>query len=517
MIAYFDQLRPNSLDVHWQVLTLPFLADMLRKDYLESLSLDVCCIEDVTHSAARISELAEGNSESGLKELTLRRLNFQDEEPWKDVLPKLGEIRLPHLQSLTLIECQYPELLVSAFASSPHLRTLKVIGSEVYGRQRLFDAIAQTHITELEIDSPTGLAGGAGDRQNAQGVRALAKVTGLKSLTISNCSGLRDEDLAALADLAHLRELHLSRCDSGIRGVFLSNLSAPSQLSALTLNHCTNLDLKNLSGLHELKRLNLTEIQGAKHQLDFMESLHRLEELTLSLKGQRFLESNARSLVRASDGGSLRVLDTSGMQMASDLTAEALSRLRGVHDFSADCTKLSEVGVSALLALPNLTSLSLANVSALSRASLEMCASKRSVESLTLIGATALEGLGSLKDWQSLRRLRLVGSSMGSELLERIGSLHQLEIVEFDTRQLTSEHDLSPLSRMKGLKGVVLHAYGEFEQTGILSLAAALDLRFIELHLHRYEFRDWETLTHMRRALPDCRIEVFEAEGFRLN
>jgi len=294
----------------------------------------------------------------------------------------------------------------------------------------------------------------------AEEARALASLTRLTSLHISNASGshgIGDEGTRALASIESLTSLHLRNNEIGAEGA-----RALALLTSLTSLHVSsNFGGKGIGaeGARALAALtSLVSLDLGSHEIgaEGARALAALTSLTsLDLGGNKIGDEGARALAALT---SLTSLDLGGNEIG-DEGARALASLTSLTFLNLGDNEIGAEGARALASLTSLTYLDLSPTWGGEGIGDEGARALMSLTSLTsLILHTSRigdEGARALASLANLTVLRLGGNEIGDEGARALGSLASLLSLDLSNNAITQLRSLASLPRLE-----VLHAFG---------------------------------------------------------
>lgn len=245
---------------------------------------------------------------------------------------------------------------ISTIAALPATLTIRAV--DLYGTiiepKDLEKLSALKHVTELYLPGPSWNPG-AGSRLDAnEELKFLAPLTTVEKLHFSlhflTNVNVQDKGLKHLETLTNLRELRLSqgRVKNFSFAVF-------PKLEALDLSYSTATDevLKSLSGLKNLRRLNLRDTLITDDGLAALAPVTSLEEIDLY-----GLKISDKGLAHLRTLKNLRKLNLLGGPI-TDSGAEILAGLPHLRELNLYRAELTNAGVSKLRALKELAFLDL--------------------------------------------------------------------------------------------------------------------------------------------------------------
>ncbi len=268
---------------------------------------------------------------------------------------------------------------------------------------------------------------------------------------------LTDEDMDNIAKLTKLKSLSLTKCSVSD----LSKLSGLSELESLILSGNKVTDLTALSGLKNLRTLYLDG-----NPVESLEPLYELSALsTLDIRSREITDTELEALKKALPNCSVfsdtpieevKEIKLGGVTFKSDVTELDLSG-KGIDDISqlADCTKLTALklggnsisSISVLAYMPELKSLDLSGNKV---SDLSPLMSLTGIEFLNLEGNSitkltplaAMTGLNEL--WLGGNKLQSISVLVGMTKLNKLG----LEGCGVKDSDLTALASLSTLSEL---------------------------------------------------------------------
>jgi len=291
---------------------LAALPDLRSLNLRRSVSLTDAAVETLTRFP-KLEQLYlhdNGFSADALAKLTaLRRLRLLDLRGCPgvgaEVLQKLCEI--PRLSDLRLRGYAIDDACMAAVAKCRHLSAFTIEEAAVTGA-------------------------------------GFARLAGLplNSLTLYKCFSIREDDLAVLAEFAHLTRLTLR--DMPLRGDFLRHLNA-SQLTELRLYQTMAGDnsAEHLRNLKTLRRLDLSKTLFGDAGLTAVAELPALRELLLA--ETMVTDQGVFSLAQSP---ALEVLDLTGNLGVTDRSLAVLQSMPNLKTVFLDGTSVSRDGLGRL-------------------------------------------------------------------------------------------------------------------------------------------------------------------------
>jgi uncharacterized protein (TIGR02996 family) len=238
--------------------------------------------------------LTEGSLEhlGRLRHLRKAEVGFEHSE---DRLERLAP--LTDLRSLAIMPLRLTGAGLAHLAHLPLLAELAVwpiyrVEEQHFPRLALLPRLRHLRLPLSSDDSVkhlTTLAGlssfdGSSSLLTGAGLRHLAGLTGLRSLSLEYCRELTDEGVASLAELSGLERLSLRQ--TTVSDAALAPLARLTRLRSLDLsgNHrLTGTGMAFLKGLPHLRRLDLFDCAGLnKKDLPHLAELTQLRELDVS-------------------------------------------------------------------------------------------------------------------------------------------------------------------------------------------------------------------------------------------
>lgn len=261
-------------------------------------------------------------------------------------------------------------------------------------------------LRELDIGSP--------DKVTSAGLKHLAQLTSLQSLTLSGLrhknQWLGDEAIKELIGLKSLRRLTINMCgitDASVKS--LEGMATLSHLSIISEGRLTDKALASLGTMKKLQSLDLssyvdTEQLGKMHfsaaGIRQLAGLQNLEELLLV---GHDVPADALDFPR------LTSLSLSG-DTITDTTADAIARLRKLKTLQLVYTNITDRGLQAITSLPELRRLNL-DSKVITDKGTGLLPKLTHLEHLSLrVSGLTDATLEHLLKMQSLRRLDLSGS-----------------------------------------------------------------------------------------------------------
>jgi hypothetical protein len=209
-----------------------------------------------------------------------------------------GMDSLNRLDSLVMPSVRVPAAQLADFvADSPEITDITITGHvtpqqlEVLGQApglRSLDLSECTGLTDEAVSALEGLSlnkldlGGSPQLTNAA-LEPVGRIPSLESLNLTGCTGIHGEGLAHLIPLENLSVLNLSGC-TGIGRFDISHLGNLVRLESLTLSNMTRYAYQGLangeSPLLRLPRLESLDFSGTGHPLLFVDdNLAVLEDI----------------------------------------------------------------------------------------------------------------------------------------------------------------------------------------------------------------------------------------------
>jgi len=227
---------------------------------------------------------------------------------------------------------------------------------------------------------------------SGEGLRHLTALRSLRSLDLTR-TRISDDDLTCIPAMPALEELILddtgpNRHHSYLEPAELAKVRATSYGRELTSGHeITDEGLRHLAGASRLRRLSLGEANVTGVGFKGLESLTRLEEL--SLDRTDFDDEGARCLAAFS---SIRILNLSETKITSAALTD-ISTMSRLSNLSLEATAVDDASLLHLARLPNLGRLNLRETR-ITDAGLVHLAALPSLERVDLTGVKSVTAVG---------------------------------------------------------------------------------------------------------------------------
>ncbi len=305
----------------------------------------------------------------------------------------------------------------------------------------------------------------------------IARLKGLKKLSILRCGEITEASLAVLRYVPQLEELELVDVGSLLSLAPLTQCTSLKKLIFSNNSHFDFMGLKKISQLPNLEELVL-------------ESNHSLEDRHLESLGTatKLKKLSLRDSREITDGG-LRVLSLFKELQWLDLskcpgvTGTALAEVNdGLETLRLDNSDVSDDGVQHLGRLKNLKQLRLNTNERITEASLFAIENCEFLESLNLSGLPiAKKHFEKMNHFKKLKKLNLAGCQQatgdGVGLLAQCGDLEE---IDFSSCRRIDSPDMIPLAQFKKLKTLVLRGT-RVNADGIVHLQELENLETIDL------------------------------------
>lgn len=454
------------------------------------------------YSSIQSFELDEGAASPeffyGLRELKLSR-SFSYEAPQLCALRNLRKLDA---------STSYGVSDFRTFSVLPSLEELYVGGSDITALDGLGEMpnLHTLGLTDTSIDNLSLLSTyksiehlSLKDNENLTGLSSLGQMDHLKSLSIE------DQEVMDFQFLQKYYAIEgLTLIDTGIKDIYFI-----SQLTTLTQLHLEgNDDLKSVAGIGALDKLTDLTISAELGGIEEIAQLHSLRNL--SLRSVRSLE-----MVRGLTG--LETLHLTGGGLLNDLSP--VSGLTNLRSFSiggyfdtwsslAPATRqIAHFSLSPLASLPNLTYVSLPNLSVLSSSAglfqnpaieyldltnseMDVGAGFGSLTNLKTLRLSKFKALTNIQVWSDGFFTSVDYDSLTADWVAgTLGGLENLERLELD------ETDLSDLGFVAGLPALRSITATENYVTDIEPLSQAPSLQYANLSGN--PVRDWSPAEEM--------------------
>lgn len=374
----------------------------------------------------------------------LNTINLSDCPDLKDEdIQRLVE-QCPNIQKLLISDSIH--LTEKALKSISQLKSLKILELKNLSLpNRGFECLnAMSNLTSLTLN---GL-----DQLTDESLSFLPALSNLQYLGISRCPGVTDEGLKNLRSLKNLVSLDLSW--NRYTGGGFANLSGLTELKQINLSNSKRLrdrGLIHFKGLANLISLDLTHCKNLNEQgLTFLTSLTGLSLLKL---GWCALNNNDISLIGKNLINLLHLdltgsdeIDYNGINELQNLSkiehlnlswtkvderiCESTSNLKQMEDLSLlNCIELSDICLRSLKNLPKLAILNLTGCELITDAGLKELSAQKNLVSLNLTDCLRItdDGLGFISQMEKLIILKLREcSKITDKGIKKLTSLPQL-------------------------------------------------------------------------------------------
>lgn len=434
-VQHLSLALPDRPDTYWRPrpdVDMHTLSAMCSLTTLQSLQLDGCLyVSDVTHLARLTS----------LRELSLKHCPVID----------LGPLTPLRLRKLTLD--QNPSLTnLSPLSRMCTLRHLSLQRCELLPDEALESLVGLKQLRTLNLSFCAALS--------AAGLCTLSKLTGLKELDFTG-TRLDDTVMRVLCQSLQLEELQLCACD--ITDTSLRDLASQTALRRLNLEGCRNLaDLTPLATIVSLLELGLSNCYEISDQnLKPLSALVHLQKLDLqSTDVTQACLSFLRPLT------SLQVLDIDPDTPITDAGLQAIGPMTSLQELVL-CKTVSDDGLRAMSRLTGIQRLDLSgcNVTDKGLWTLTSLSVLHTIDlsslPITDAGLTALAQLQSLTSVDLSRCHRITAGGVWELQTLCLQTLKLAECVNM----YPPAFGLPPFARLKEL---------DLRQTGIHQLDASL-------------------------------------------
>ena len=320
----------------------------------------------------------------------------------------------------------------------------------------------------------TTVARFGGPGMNDRGMKALAGLTSLKRLDLTDCSSIGDETLKVIGELKNIEALILRR--SGFTDAGLAAVRNLPKLRALDLrnSNVTDAGLEHLTGIRTLVDLQLEKAKLTDAGLEKLRGL-QLKSLNLNYTGVgdaampaicslATLESLQMEASRLTDLGmvelaKLKKLKRFGCRLA-DVTGEGIRHLAGLTELTRlelRETSLDDNGLDVISNLPKLTFLDISECRLVTGDGI------RKLSMLT--GLTYLE----------LREIKKVRDDVFAQL----GTLTNLVELNVEATRITNE-SVPTLLKLQKLERLSV-AGSQLDDAGIVQLSQLPALKWLNL------------------------------------
>jgi Leucine-rich repeat (LRR) protein len=205
------------------------------------------------------------------------------------------------------------------------------------------------HLRELHLPGPFWSRNADGGKDGSNELRHLAGISTLETLTFSyhflDNIRFRDQGLSTIYKLTGLKELVLRQTQ--ITGATLKPFTALERLD-VSLTRFDDRGAEHLAGMRNLKRLKLGDTLFTDAAAGYLENLTELEEL--DLHGNAIGDATVSRLGKLAK---LRVLNLMGTGV-TDASLDHIARLPALEELNLYRTKVSNTGLSRLSALKSL-------------------------------------------------------------------------------------------------------------------------------------------------------------------
>lgn len=359
----------------------------------------------------------------------------------------------------------------------------------------------------------------------------IAGFKNLESLDLSYCRGnITAAGWKKLQGLTKLKELTIDYTyidDAGLKA-----LADIASLKTLSMRSCSRVSVKGVSSLAngkaKLTSLNLAYVQAVKDQFPtLLPDFKTLESLNLTyVRPSKYDDLKAFAKMPK-----LKSLELSYLVIDDDVIAE-IAKLKNLEEVTFYQATFSDKGLLKLKALSKLKSLSLRYCGRVTDTGLAVLKDLKNLESLTLYGLTSITsaGVANLKGHAKLKSLTLRScnrvSATCTKTIATIKSLQSLNLVQSNWVTSTSLKDLKPLQELreldlsycsritssgvrylrdlKKLETISLKSCTQISNIGLNYLSTMKHLR--EVDVNGVRVTSSTALRSLRTSLPEARV-----------
>ena len=416
---------------------------------------------------------------------------------------------------------------------SPEDRNFGVVGGqEVKGEVRRFYELLTLGVGADEIHdlSPLGDLPPNGLHhlviENAtiptEQLPCVGTLSGLREMTISNCSFVGEGGLQSLGGLVGLTHLFMPNVTLGEEG--LKGIGSISNLACLIVSgaRLTEKDMKELASLVNLRILEIEKAPVSIQSLAMIGGFTNLRRL--GLEGAQFEPDATEGLANLVNLTDLNLRDAS----ITDAALEGLGALKELRKLDLKSTHATGKALAGLASLSGLTHLNLSSLPIRDEDLIHLAGLENLIE--LDLGHTAItgEGLAHLRNLGKLQRLSLEFlPNFDGRHLAHLAALPSLESLTLRGSGVKDEHT-KHLAALSNLSGWLNLSENPITDVSLVHLAGLQKLRFLylgrtqvtgpglqhlenmgrlrELYLAGAPVTD-ETVAQLRAALPNCDIK----------
>ncbi len=317
-------------------------------------------------------------------------------------------------------------------------------------------------------------------RTTAQAATLISEVLSVRKLCLTNCQLVSDEGVGELAPLFQLRTLELSQA-TGLTDAALAHLAGIWSLRRLALRGCPLLTDAGVARLGSLTALDSLELSSAVRLTDrAADHLAGLPKLAhLSLVGCNLLSDAALQVL---GNMPLRVLSLGGCQQISDRGLEELSQAEQLQVLDlTHLYRLTARGLSCLRQLGNLESLNLTACLGINSSGVRYLAEIPNLRRLELVGCEWVNrrALAIFAQLPKLDALNLSDCLQVSDSALKTLAGSPMRILSLSHCRKITDSGLAFLAEVPNLQTLDISGCPRVTEAGLLHLAHAGNLRHL--------------------------------------
>jgi hypothetical protein len=261
---------------------------------------------------------------------------------------------------------------------------------------------------------------------------AALRGTGVRALSLADCHGLRDWELAGLAELTQLEWLNFSNCRY-VTGDALAHMSPLRRLSHLYLDHSSFGDegMAWLAAFPDLRYVDLSQTRVSARGLVHLPALRALEGLSLTIP-----QGGDEAMLYVA---ALPRLEELGL-WGGDLSPVGMSHLRGaprLRRLDLAFLRVRPETLSPLAGHPTVAGVEFSHVDGLDVDCVARLRQLPALRELDFYGGDAFtaEHMAHLSRIEQMERLTV--ESVTDAGMQHLGRLERLKALELDDAQIT--------------------------------------------------------------------------------
>ncbi|MCA9138108.1 MAG: protein kinase [Planctomycetales bacterium] len=276
------------------------------------------------------------------------------------------------------------------------------------------------------------------DEANETTLEAIADMPGggfvIKGVSLANCPGLDNSQLANLSEIATIESIDLSRnLQIDDRGIEHLNKFASLKVVDLSQTNVGDAALVHLRRNRDLVRIDLAGTKLTARGLLPVGDFSSLRHLNLSQTSIR-----DASLAELDGAKGLDELDVSGISLTTEAW-QAIGRQTSLRTLRAAQTGANAAKIASIKHAPELIELILRDNDELSDDCIPIIANLRKLVTLDLSGCGLVDpNLNQLASCKTLAVLNLAGTSIKSNQLEKLSDLSSLRSLVLDSTPLNT-------------------------------------------------------------------------------